>query len=314
MPGKFEKNESKKSFEFFCHHDPNPVVFKLVLHFDENEGSRVLQLGIALALGFSKAKSVVQLLSFKCLLHDHEKMLSDFEVTDKEGFRKLHRKKSEIRLPEFYKPGRTTIAETWRVTCQLVYSHDSERERSKPENSSGSTLKVQEDLVKMLEEPTNSDVTFLVGGERILAHKAILSARSEYFKAMFGSDVKENVLNEVDISDVEPKVFKGLLQFLYSGLPPKNLSEISLDLLVVADKYCVQEMEDLCEKDVCDNLDASDVVDALIVADKINNEKLMSHAKAVFRGHVDSVDEDAMKKLKENPELLHELMVHYCKE
>jgi len=247
VPGKFEENDSKQTFEFFCHHDPNPAVFKLILQFDESEGSRVLQLGLALDLGFSKATPAVRIASLKYLLHDHEKMLSEFEITytERESYRRLLRKKTEMLLPEFYKPGMTTIAETWRVTCQLVYSHESERERSKPNNSSRSTLKVQEDLVKMLEEPTNSDVTFL-----------------------------ENVLNEVDIPDVEPKVFKGLLQFLYSGLPPKNLSEISLDLLVVADKYCVQEMEEICEKDVCDNLDASDVVDALLVADRINNQKL----------------------------------------
>jgi len=73
VPGKFEENESKQTFEFFCHHDPNPVVFKLVLYFDESGGSKVLQLGLALGLGFSKAKPGVRIVSLKCSLHDHEK-------------------------------------------------------------------------------------------------------------------------------------------------------------------------------------------------------------------------------------------------
>jgi len=214
---------------------------------------------------------------------------------------------------EFYKLEDATSPQTWCISCHFAYSL-LEKEESPRDSPSPSKLKVQDDFLKMLEEPTNSDVTFLVGGERILAHKNILSARSKYFKAMFGAEVKENILNEVDIPDVKPQVFKGLLQFLYSGLPPKNLSEISLDLLVVADKYCVEEIEDICETNVCDNLDADNVIDALLVADKIDNEAVMDDARDAFRGHIDSIDRNAMKKLIDSPDLVLDLLEHFCKE
>merc|ERR1712168_1714273 len=113
---------------------------------------------------------------------------------------------------------------------------------------------------------------------------------------MFTSDVRENNLNEVDVPDVEPRFFKGLLQFLYSGLPPTNLDEIAMDLMVVADKYGCKELVDISADNIRKNLNADNVIDALLVADKINREDLMKVAKVVFKRCVDSFrpDDDAM--------------------
>ena len=127
----------------------------------------------------------------------------------------------------------------------------------------------------MLETPTNSDVTFIFGNDRrITAHKLILSTRSKYFESMFASSLKESQSGEIEVPDVDLNVFKAMLEFLYSGIPPKNLKEVSLELLIVADKYGMEELTTLCETSASENITARNVVDSLLVAEKTNNKWL----------------------------------------
>ena len=48
-----------------------------------------------------------------------------------------------------------------------------------------------EDFAKLVNDPVFSDVCFEVEGKKVYAHKAILVARSDYFKAMFTSNMEE---------------------------------------------------------------------------------------------------------------------------
>ena len=70
--------------------------------------------------------------------------------------------------------------------------------------------------LKLLETPENADIAFIVEGEQIMAHKCILSARSDYFAAMFKSDSKENVTNKVQVPDADPRTFRALLEFIHA--------------------------------------------------------------------------------------------------
>jgi len=298
----FEGKKIVHSTEFFSQHDPSLASFKLELGF----GHRAVDTFSAFV---QSARHDVWISKIKFVLRDEGKLLK--EVGDKKRFSVT--KGSTYGWNAFYKPVDAANAAVWRVTCEFTYETVPQAKDSSEGSSCSCSNQIQEDLLRMLEEPTKSDVTFLVEGKMLLAHKAFLSARSKYFQAMFGSDMKENASNEIDIQDAKPDVFKGLLQFLYSGLPPKNLSEIAMDLLVVADKYCVDELKGICEAKICEQLDASNVIDALLVADKINNEALMGHAKNVFRGHIDSIDGNTLKRLEGCPHLLLDLMVHYCK-
>merc|ERR1712168_1038005 len=120
-----------------------------------------------------------------------------------------------------------------------------------------------------------------------------------------------NVKDEVKVPDVEPEVFKGLLRFLYSGLAPENVADKALDLLLVADKYGVDGLKEICEEKA--SIHRDNVVDALLVADSIQNEKLMTRAKAIFRSYVDALMDsvDDMERLPRA--LLLQLISHYAK-
>ena len=163
----------------------------------------------------------------------------------------------------------------------------------------------------MLEDAPNADFTFTVSGEDIKAHKAILAARSTYFKNMFQTDMKENLTDKVEVPDADPDAFRGMLQYIYGGMAPKNLEDIAIDLFAIADKYGLDTLKDMCESSICHSLDAETVIDAYVLAERYSLEALMSQAKLVLKGNIQAVDrsEENRKRLKNDPELLYKLFV-----
>lgn len=93
-----------------------------------------------------------------------------------------------------------------------------------------------------------SDIRLVCQQERSFrCHRAILSAWSPVFKAMFShSEMAEGRTNEVVIQDIKPPVMEALLKFMYCGHLQCELGD-ELDLLAAAQKYSVKSIKKLCE-------------------------------------------------------------------
>ncbi|XP_047221817.1 kelch-like protein 5 [Girardinichthys multiradiatus] len=61
------------------------------------------------------------------------------------------------------------------------------------------------------------DVILVAGDRRIPAHRLVLSSVSDYFAAMFTSDVREAKQDEVKMEGVDPEALWVLVQFAYTG-------------------------------------------------------------------------------------------------
>lgn len=62
-----------------------------------------------------------------------------------------------------------------------------------------------------------TDVTLVVSGVEITAHKLVLSSASDYFQAMFTNDLMEANMDRVSMEDTDPAALKALVDFCYSG-------------------------------------------------------------------------------------------------
>lgn len=85
-----------------------------------------------------------------------------------------------------------------------------------------------------------TDVTFSVEGEKFTAHRVILSARCEYFRALLYGGMKESTSNEViELRDTPVVSFRVLLEYLYTGMVylKDSREEDIIDLLGLAHKY-----------------------------------------------------------------------------
>ncbi|KAK3274865.1 hypothetical protein CYMTET_16975 [Cymbomonas tetramitiformis] len=126
-------------------------------------------------------------------------------------------------------------------------------------DTSSADASVDNTLLQMLHDPTFADVEFVVTtpatgkvptAATVLAHKAVLCTRSEYFRRQFTGGLCEAApghgeRTRVDVTDIAPATFRSVLHWIYAGKLPPELGdcngEASLPaMLQAADKLQLQ--------------------------------------------------------------------------
>nr|CAB3480461.1 unnamed protein product [Digitaria exilis] len=79
---------------------------------------------------------------------------------------------------------------------------------------------LSQDLGRMLDAARGTDVAFKVKGEVFQAHKSVLAIRSPVFEAELYGPVGEDNRETITIEDMEPAIFRALLQFIYKDSLP----------------------------------------------------------------------------------------------
>lgn len=96
-----------------------------------------------------------------------------------------------------------------------------------------------------------SDVTFVVEEKRFPAHRVILAARCQYFRALLYGGLKESRDQaEVRLEETRAEAFSMLLRYLYTGRATLSEAkeETLLDFLGLAHRYDLQPLEgSICE-------------------------------------------------------------------
>ncbi|KAL2320510.1 hypothetical protein Fmac_029479 [Flemingia macrophylla] len=180
----------------------------------------------------------------------------------------------------------------------------------------------------LLHDEELSDVTFVVDGERFPAHKLILVTRSTTFGAQFLGRT-EIAKPEIVITDMEPRVFKAMLQYIYTDnlspdedlLTPCSASLESVfesfvpKLLIAARKYGLPRLVRVCEYLLIQDLSINIVAYLLAFADRHKATLLRSKCLEFSADCLhDVLQTEGCKYLKENcPLLLLELENIECK-
>lgn len=110
--------------------------------------------------------------------------------------------------------------------------------------------------LKLIDTGLHSDVTLLVKESEFKVHKAILATRCSYFEAMFGQGFIEFKISKVVIDNVEPSVFKNILEFIYGGKFPSEWNESAVKLFIAADCFGLEALAAECEKHLIKNITA----------------------------------------------------------
>ena len=174
--------------------------------------------------------------------------------------------------------------------------------------SSLSKSKFNSDLEKLFTTMQHSDVSFVVDGQQFRAHKAILSARSSVFAAMFEHpEMKENQLNRVDVEGIKPEVFEALLRFIYTNQVELKDEEKTKELHAAANRYLLDFLKHGCEEFLGHRITTRNCSELLILSDLHNAPLLKKMATDFIRLHPAAVMKtDGWKTLKRSR---HEL---YC--
>jgi speckle-type POZ protein len=148
-------------------------------------------------------------------------------------------------------------------------------------------------FTQLLQSGEGTDVVFEVSGEKIHAHRCVLAARSAVFRAeLFGPMKEGTTTGVIRIDDMEARVFKLMLSFIYSDLMPDDINEEDEEyddeqdmeeeeeddddddevtwqhLLVAADRYDLQRLRLMCEQKLWGYINATRVASILELAEQ----------------------------------------------
>lgn len=152
---------------------------------------------------------------------------------------------------------------TLRFTVQFINDDLEDAFRGQPTLPKSTLV---ENFANLLQNDQFADLTISVGSETFRAHKVILVARSTVFAAMFQHDMQESQRNVITIKDMEPKVFREVLRFIYTD-QVEGLQQMACKLLAAADRYDLARMKVMCEIALIKGITVNSATETLIIAD-----------------------------------------------
>jgi len=135
---------------------------------------------------------------------------------------------------------------------------------------------------ELLRSQMGADITFLVAGEPVAAHRSVLAARSPVFMAEFFGDMKEKASPCVEINDMEAEVFRAMLHFVYTDTAPELDQEgeqatlMAQHLLEAADRYGLERLKRICVEKVYTDISVDTVATTLALAEQHGCSELKS--------------------------------------
>ncbi|CAG5072956.1 Similar to Tdpoz5: TD and POZ domain-containing protein 5 (Mus musculus) [Cotesia congregata] len=130
------------------------------------------------------------------------------------------------------------------------------------------------ELKDIFESKAGSDVVLLVGDKKIkiLAHKLILTSRSQVFAAEFSHQLKIKGGNEITIPDMDPEVCEKLLEYIYTE-NITGIDEFAERLYEEAVKHQLLALKELCEDSLCRGVTVENAVKYLVLLDRHHADK-----------------------------------------
>jgi N-acetylneuraminic acid mutarotase len=165
-----------------------------------------------------------------------------------------------------------------------------------------------DDFRSMLNDETLSDVTFIVEGQPVYAHKLML-LRSNYFRALFLGDMREASQSTIPIEQVSHPIFLNILEYLYT-----DQLEIALDsameLFQAADLFCIPRLKTMCEKRMLQSITVENAAYIFHAADSHSAAALRRKALKYIVSHFEDVSKtESFEEMgRGNMELVFEIL------
>jgi speckle-type POZ protein len=221
--------------------------------------------------------------------------------------------------------------DSFAIRCDVIVTTEFRTEEALEATTPADSISVppsdlHQHLGGLLVTEKGADVVFDVAGETFAAHRCVLAARSPVFSAEFFGAMKESDTGGVvHIEDMEPRVFKALLYFVYTDLlfpstKTKTMQQVEDDdedvlsqhLLVAADKYNLERLKLLCEKKLCEYISADNVATILALAEQHHChglKKVCFHFLSSPANLRAAMASDGFKHLSRScPSVMHELV------
>lgn len=129
------------------------------------------------------------------------------------------------------------------------------------------------------------DITLLAEGQPFMAHRAVLAACSDYFRAMFTDAMLESRQNEICLNGVTADGIRLLLDYAYTSRLALNLANIQ-DVLSAASHVQMDSVVEACSNYLQSQLDIENCVDIATIAETYSLSQLRRKVYRFMSGHL----------------------------
>lgn len=129
------------------------------------------------------------------------------------------------------------------------------------------------------------DVTFVVEKRSFRAHRVVLAACSDYFKAMFTGSMMEADQSEIVLNGITAEGFQVLLDYAYTSMIPLNLANVQ-NVLAAASHLQMIEVVHICSNYLQSQIDIDNCIDLVTIADTYSLSQLKIKVYKFMSGHL----------------------------
>ena len=117
------------------------------------------------------------------------------------------------------------------------------------------------------------DVNLMVDGEEFPAHKGVLAANSNFFLAMFTTEMQEKDKTRVSVNNVSAGAMESILQFVYTGQIRIHFENV-VELLEASNYLFVEKAKKACCQFLESTVDMENCFTVLSIADAFSCDGL----------------------------------------
>ncbi|XP_011408180.2 PREDICTED: kelch-like protein 20, partial [Amphimedon queenslandica] len=161
-------------------------------------------------------------------------------------------------------------------------------------------------MQELRDEEKLCDVTLLVQGVEIKAHKIVLAASSHYFRSMFAGDMIESRSSSVELKDVEPDAISLLVEYSYTSQLEITSNNVQ-SVMAAASIFDFPFVLEATAKFLATHLHPSNCLGMRAFGRTYGSEALVNAASRHFRNHfTDAIKSEEFLQLP--PEVFSELL------
>nr|XP_002733689.1 PREDICTED: kelch-like protein diablo-like [Saccoglossus kowalevskii] len=184
------------------------------------------------------------------------------------------------------KANKYKIIETAATVLDITTTRDDPGSTQQmPENSANTRQTSDEyinsfltELGKLRQTESLTDVAIETDNHTIPCHRCVLAACSDFFLAMFSSELSESKAETVRLREIDSDIVKSLVEFAYTGHLELNGESVE-GLLIVANQLQWREVEDVCVEFLEERLATFNCLGIFHLAESLGYSTLSKKAK-----------------------------------
>jgi len=150
------------------------------------------------------------------------------------------------------------------------------------------TSRIIKGLIDILKSGMFSDLIVSIEGKKIYLHKAIVTARSEYFEAMLKLDFKEKTESVIEIKECSYEGFVKMCEHIYDDRATIEQDKIYI-LMEMADRFGVTHLKKRLECEVVLFIKIDNAAKVFKFSNKYNYDRLRNICMTFIDEHYSQI-------------------------